>query len=91
MAELDGNAVAGLLVEVLGVESTTSTGVCAGCGARTLVGELDVYLHAPGTVLRCPSCHGVLMVLVTIRERTCVDLRGLAALEPAPTGGDGDG
>jgi Family of unknown function (DUF6510) len=77
---LDGNAVAGLLVEVFGVELTTATGVCAGCGARGPVAETEVYVRAPGTVVRCRSCRNVLMVFVTVRGVTCVDLRGLASL-----------
>jgi hypothetical protein len=79
---LDGNAIAGLLFDVFGAETTTATGTCAGCGARALVAELEVYLCAPGTVVRCRSCGAVEMVLVTIRGITCVDLGGLAALEP---------
>ena len=60
---------------------TTATGVCASCGASGFVAELEVYLEAPGTVVRCRSCSAVLMVLVTARGITCVDLRGLARLE----------
>ena len=81
MDALDGNAIAGLLVEVFGAETTTATGECASCGATGPVAELEVYLEAPGTVVRCRSCEAVLMVLVTARGVTCVDLRGLAALE----------
>jgi hypothetical protein len=81
MEALDGNAIAGLLVEVFGVEMTTATGTCADCGARGLVAELLVYLQAPGTVARCRSCSSVLMVVVTVRGIACVDLRGLAELE----------
>jgi uncharacterized Zn finger protein len=44
------------------------------------VAELVVYLRGPGTVVRCRSCGSVLMVFVTIHDRTCVDLMGLAAL-----------
>jgi hypothetical protein len=84
MDALDGNAIAGLLVETFGWEMTTATGVCANCGATSQVGEVVVYLRAPGTVARCPRCGAILMVLVTIRGVTCVDLRGLASLEPAP-------
>ena len=82
MEALDGNAIAGQLVEVFGAELTTATGVCASCGASGLVAELVVYLQAPGTVVRCRSCGGVLMVLVTARGVTCVDLRGLSQLDP---------
>jgi hypothetical protein len=80
---LDGNAVAGLLLEVFGTEMTAALGVCANCGASGPVGEFEVYVRAPGTVARCRSCRSVLMVLVTIRGRTCVDLRGLDRLEPS--------
>ena len=83
MDALDGNAIAGLLTEVFGVEMTTATSVCAGCGATAQVAELEIYLDAPGTVVRCRSCHSMLMVLVTIRGITCVDARGLSDLEPA--------
>jgi hypothetical protein len=82
MEALDGNAIAGLLVDVFGVEMTTARGVCAGCGATAFVGELEVYVQAPGTVARCRSCKGVLMVFVEKRGAVCVDLLGLAELEP---------
>jgi hypothetical protein len=82
MDALDGNAIAALLVDVFGTEMTEATGTCAGCGATGPVGSFAVYLRAPGTVVRCRSCMRVLMVLVTIRRTTCVDLRGLARLEP---------
>jgi hypothetical protein len=41
-------------------------------------------VQAPGTVARCRSCRGVLMVLVEVRGITCVDLRGLSDLSRAP-------
>jgi hypothetical protein len=78
---LDGNAIAGLLVEVFGAEMTTARGACASCGAVVQIAGLVVYARAPGTVVRCPGCGGVLMVLVAVRGVTCVDLSGLAALE----------
>ena len=81
MTALDGNAIAGPLHDAFGKEMTTATGTCAGCGATAPVAELAVYLRGPGIVGRCRRCDAVLIVLVTIRGRTCVDLRGLAALE----------
>jgi hypothetical protein len=79
---LDGNAIGGLLLQVFGTEMTAGMATCAGCGAHAHVAELDVYLHAPGAVARCRACGAALMVLVTIRGMTCVDLAGLAALDP---------
>jgi hypothetical protein len=87
MEALDGNAIAGSLVDVFGVEMTTVIAVCAGCGAGGRVAELQVYLRAPGAVARCRACSSILMVLVSVRGITCVDLRGLAALESAATEG----
>jgi hypothetical protein len=87
MEALDGNAIAGRLEEAFGIELTTAASVCGTCGASGPVAELAVYVRAPGTVVRCRSCGAVLMVLVTVREHICVDLRGLGALEPAPTRG----
>jgi hypothetical protein len=83
MDPLDGNAIAGQLFEVFGAEMTTANRVCASCGAHGPVAELEVYLRGPGTVVRCRSCHSIQIVLVDVRGVACVDLRGLAALEPA--------
>jgi Family of unknown function (DUF6510) len=81
MEALDGNAIAGQLVDLFGAEMTTATGECMHCGAVFPVAELVVYLQAPGTVVRCRSCEGIVMVLVDVRGIACVDLRGLAWLE----------
>jgi hypothetical protein len=80
MEPVDGNAIGGLLQELFGTEMTSAPTVCGSCGAARQVAELVVYLRAPGTVVRCRSCESVLMVFVTVHDRTCVDLMGLAAL-----------
>lgn len=85
MEALDGNAIAGQLFDVFGAEMTTTRGACANCGAISHVAEVEVYLQAPGIVARCRSCRTVLMVLVTVRGVTCVDLSGLELLEPVPS------
>ena len=77
---LDGNAIGGLLIEVVGTEMTTATGTCAHCGAVSVVAELAVYRPGLGTVVRCRSCDAVLMTFVQIHSVTCVDLQGLASL-----------
>jgi hypothetical protein len=83
MDVLDGNSIGGLLCQVFGTEMTVATGTCAHCGATGPVAELAVYLRGPGTVVRCRACGSLLMVFVEVRGFTCVDLQGLAALEPA--------
>jgi Family of unknown function (DUF6510) len=80
MEALDGNAVAGQLMEIFGHEMTTAVFTCGTCGAGARVAEAAVYMRAPGTVARCRSCSAVLMVVTTIREINCVDLGGVADL-----------
>jgi hypothetical protein len=79
-AVLDGNAIGGMLIEVFGTEMTTAVASCAHCGAARPVAELAVWMHGPGTVVRCRDCAAVLMTFVRIRGVTCVDLEGLASL-----------
>jgi hypothetical protein len=83
MEHLDGNAIGGHLYEIFGAEMTAAVGVCGSCGARSHMAELEVYLRGPGTVGRCSRCKAVLVVLVKVREFSCVDLSGLASLTPA--------
>ncbi len=86
MEPLDGNALAGDLFEVFGVEMTTALGRCAHCGTRAQIAELVVYLRAPGSVVRCRNCGNVVIVLVTIGDNTRVDVEGFR-LEPPPVTG----
>ena len=60
----DGNALAGPLHKVFGVEVTTAIGRCTGCGRTGPMAEARVFDHAPGVVARCPNCDQVLLRLV---------------------------
>jgi hypothetical protein len=81
MYGLDGNAIAGTLVDVFGEEMTAAVGRCAECGRTGPLAEVRVYLDGPGIVARCRQCDSVLMVFVDRRGTACVDLMGLAWLE----------
>lgn len=78
---LDGNAIGGLLGEIFAVEMTTAHQTCAGCGSVHTVGKVDVYVNAPGVVVRCPSCEQVLMRIVRGPGRAWLDLAGTRCLE----------
>jgi len=78
---LDGNAVAGTLDELFGVEMTTVVATCSGCGKTGMLAETGVYMDAPGIVMRCRVCDTALMVVVERRGVFCVDLSGVAAME----------
>jgi len=80
-AKVDGNAIGGLLSEIFTLEVTTAESTCASCGAVNPVGRVDVYLHAPGVVVRCPGCEQVLMRIVRGPGRYWIDLRGTRCLE----------
>jgi hypothetical protein len=81
---LDGNAIAGTLLDVFSGEMTTARGVCASCHAGAQLGELAVYMSAVGIVGRCRSCGARLLVVVAVRGIACVDLLGFASLELPP-------
>jgi uncharacterized Zn finger protein len=70
---LDGNAIAGDLFEHFGAEMTAVRGACRHCGASGMIGELHVYVRAPGAVVRCRNCGNVVIVVVTVRDRVRVD------------------
>jgi hypothetical protein len=78
---LDGNAIGGVLLELFGVEMTVAPGVCAHCGAREQLASTDVYVNAPGIVVRCRRCEGVLVRIVRAGDRTWLDVSGLSSLE----------
>jgi ribosomal protein S27E len=79
--KLDGNAIGGLLREIFTMEMTNARGTCGSCGAVNEVGRVQVYVHAPGTVVRCPSCGHVLMRIVRGGGRYWIDLSGMRCLE----------
>jgi hypothetical protein len=81
MEALDGNAIAGLLLDVFGAEMTTASAVCGHCGTRGIVAECEVYLGGPGAIARCRSCQGLLLVIVEVRGVRCVDMRGVESME----------
>jgi hypothetical protein len=84
MQALDGNSIGGQLLEYFGRDMTTATGCCRHCGAAWQIAELMVYSRAPGAVVRCPSCGGVVIVLVEIHGATQAHLDDFALDESEP-------
>ena len=79
--KLDGNALGGLMLELFGAEMTTALCVCRSCGASGAFANVDVYVQAPGTVVRCRTCEAVLMKIVRGNGRTWLDLGGIRVIE----------
>ena len=78
---LDGNVLAGELGEVFAVDVTTATAECAGCGLVSALGQVVVYLDAPGSVARCPGCDSVILRVNRAPGRAWLDLRGVVCLQ----------
>jgi len=80
---LDGNAAAGLLFEVFGMEMTVSQTECASCGQEGQLGTLLAFTHGPGLVLRCPACESIILRIVQTPGGTVLDARGAVYLRLA--------
>jgi len=81
---LDGNALAGLLVELFGSDLTAVERGCPSCGASRAVGAHRLYRGA-GAVLRCPACGDLALRVVALPGRHIVHLTGTWRLDiPAP-------
>ena len=80
--KLDGNALGGMMLELFGREMTAASATCGSCGAVEQMACVDVYLQAPGIVVRCRHCESVLMKVVrSPPERTWLDLSGIRLIE----------
>jgi hypothetical protein len=73
---LDGNAAAGILSEIFAADLTAAKAMCANCGVTRAVGALLVYAHGMGTVVRCPSCNGVVLRLGRTPTQLWLDATG---------------
>lgn len=79
-AYVDGNAAAGELQQLFAIEVTSMSTECVGCGDRAELGRARVYQRAPGLVVRCSGCDGVLIRVVRSSERAWLDVRGVSQL-----------
>jgi hypothetical protein len=77
---LDGNAAAGVLYEIFGLEMTASPTECANCGKAGEMGTLLAFTQAPGVILRCPVCEQVMVRIVETPEAIYLDARGAVYL-----------
>src|SRR5215469_10940916 len=74
---LDGNAAAGRLSAIFGVDVTAAEGECAHCGAVDRFATAHLYTRSPGLVARCADCEQVLLRIVDVGHHVLLDARGL--------------
>ena len=79
----DGNAVAGLLAQLLAIDPTVVMRRCPSCGGDRAIGEHRAY-HGAGVVLRCPSCGDEAMRVGHSDTRMAVELCGSYTVALAP-------
>jgi hypothetical protein len=77
---LDGNAAGGLLDEIFRFEMTAAEATCAGCSTMRPIGELMLYQHGMGAILRCAECDTALMRITHIHGCYRLDLSGMTYL-----------
>ncbi len=80
---VDGNAIGGLLAEILVGEPTTAERICQSCRARHPIGAHRSF-RAAGVVLRCPSCGDVAARVAPLPDRNVVEFRGRWIFRRAP-------
>ncbi len=80
---LDGNAAGGLLNEIFPFEMTTVETTCGGCGTIRPIGELMLYRHGMGSILRCAGCDTALIRITHVRGCYWLDLSGMSTLRIA--------
>ena len=83
MTHLDGNALAGTVAHLLGIEITTAIGRCGSCHHRFELARAHAFITAIGAVLRCERCQGVLAVIVRKPREVLINLSGLAHVTTA--------
>jgi phage FluMu protein Com len=83
MDALDGNAIAGALVEHFGHDMTMAQVRCSHCESTSVMAELRVYMKAPGAVARCPTCNEVVMVIVDVRGAMRFDMSQMEMVSDA--------
>lgn len=71
----DGNAMAGLLSELLAVDATTIVRRCHSCAEDRAIADHLAY-HGAGVVLRCPACGDVALRLVVTETGLTAEPRG---------------
>ena len=78
MTHLDGNALAGLFADTIGIDMTAATGRCGSCHRLFELARAHAFVTAMGAVLRCAHCQGTLAVIVQKPHEVIVNLSGLA-------------
>jgi hypothetical protein len=81
---VDGNALGGVLSELFVHEMTSAPVACGGCGKVEPLGAEHAFTQAPGIVLRCRHCQGVLLVITKRGSEYLLALQGSMWIQITP-------
>lgn len=62
-SKVDGNALAGVFVDLFAGDITSMTGVCNGCGTAAPFAECVVELDDVAAIARCRTCTSTLFTV----------------------------
>jgi hypothetical protein len=65
---LDGNALAGVLVELMNGDASTLTITCRHCGRHGEMGDVIVERDEVASIVRCRGCEHTLLVILRDAE-----------------------
>lgn len=89
-ALVDGNAVAGILADLLAGDATALVATCGECGAEGVVAEASVELDAQAALVRCRHCTHTLFTVIRTDASPLLRIGSLSELrtgDPSrPTG-----
>jgi len=77
---VDGNGVAGRLMDVFGRDMTMAVARCAACAREAAMGALMAFIRGPGIVLRCPTCEAPIARIVETPTALYIEARGATFL-----------
>lgn len=63
-ATVDGNAIAGQVLDILGIDVTALRGTCVGCGTDACLAEAVVEIDARVAIVRCRACTRTLFTVL---------------------------
>lgn len=79
-ARVDGNAIAGQVLDILGIDVTALRGTCHGCGTAACLAEAVVELDETVAIVRCRSCTRTLFTVLHTEERPRLVFGSLGSL-----------
>ncbi|MFI8594239.1 DUF6510 family protein [Microbacterium sp. NPDC078428] len=81
-ALVDGNAVAGILADLLAGDATALVATCGECGAEGVLAEASVEMDAQAALVRCRHCTHTLFTVIRTDALPILRVGALTELRP---------